>query len=414
VPGTSLLGLAGLAAIVVASAGPASAAPVHATAAEAVPAHIAAAAPAQVASARVVEHWGAFLGGRHTAVPRDIRLSPSSLRLPGRVAEIATSNSSQYALLTNGKLYAWGLGNHGQLGNGRTKNSLVRPVRVRFPRGVKIASIPIDVMPFDTGLAVSRSGHVWGWGGNEFGELCLGNHRAHRIPVRLPFSDVTAIAGAGGHTVVDAHGRVYSCGNNTAGELGNGSTKSSDVPVRVTGLGRSRVRVLVAAYANSGALLANGSYFDWGYDGQGQVGNGTLNQRALAPVQVSLPARVRSVTEGGSLSGNGQTLVMLSNGSLYAWGADSQSQLGDGGTANQPAPIQIFPPAHVRYRTLATGGATSYAISRSGSVYAWGANTVGEVGNGSTKTVAVPVRVASRATSISATAANVLISIRTR
>jgi alpha-tubulin suppressor-like RCC1 family protein len=420
-PGASLLCLAGLAAIVVASAGPASAAPVQAAPGRAVAGGAVAGgavtghgAPARVASGRVVKHWGAFLGGRHASIPRDLRKSPSSLALPGRVAEIATSNSSQYALLTNGKVYAWGLGNDGQLGNGRTKNSFFRPVRVRFPHGVKIASIPIDVVPFDTGLAVSRSGHVYGWGGNQFGELCLGNHRVHRLPVRLPFSHVTAIAGAGGHAVFDARGRVYSCGNNTAGELGNNSTKSSDVPVRVTALNGTKVRVLVAAFANSGALLASGKYLDWGYDGQGQVGDGKFNEAALQPVRVRLPGPVKLVAQGGSLFGNGQTLVKLRNGALYAWGADSHSQLGDRGTANQALPIEIFPPAHVRYRMLATGGATSYAISMTGKVYAWGANKAGQVGNGSRKTAVRPVRVASRATSISATAADVLISLRSR
>ena len=119
--------------------------------------------------------------------------SPASVRLPGRVAEVASSNSSEYALLANGSVYAWGLGNAGQLGDGATKDSFTKPVRVRFPARVKIASLPIDVMPFDTGLAVDTTGHVWGWGDNQGGELCLGNRQKHLTPVRLPFSHVTAV-----------------------------------------------------------------------------------------------------------------------------------------------------------------------------------------------------------------------------
>jgi len=356
-----------------------------------------------------IEHWGAFLtAGRP---PADVRLTPVPLRFPAPVAEIGTSNSSQYALLANGSLYAWGFGTKGQLGNGLTRNSFTRPVRVRFPAGVKIASIPIDVMPYDTALAVDRSGHVWGWGGNQFGELCLRNHRMHTTPVRLPFAGITALAGAGGHALYEAHGKVWACGNNSAGELGDGTMKSSATPVPVIGLGSARVTVLVAAFANSGALLANGRFLDWGFDGEGQLGIGTTGQPSAVPVRVPLPGRVRLVTEGGSVPGNGQTLCMLTSGALYAWGAGADYQLGAGKTANAPFPVRFHPPAGVSYRLLATGGATSYAVSASGRVYAWGANALGEVGDGGRKAAVKPVLVATGATSVSATAADVMIMV---
>ena len=106
-----------------------------------------------------------------------VAYSPVALTVPGTVAEIGTSNSTQYALLTNGSLYAWGLGNEGQLGDGGLANSFTTPVRVHFPRGVNIASIPTDAMPFDAALAVDTEGNVWGWGQNRGGELCLRNRR---------------------------------------------------------------------------------------------------------------------------------------------------------------------------------------------------------------------------------------------
>ena len=64
--------------------------------------------PAQAASSSTVKHWGTFFGGTNTFKPEDMTLSPASVTLPGTVAEVATSNSSQYALLTNGSVYAWG------------------------------------------------------------------------------------------------------------------------------------------------------------------------------------------------------------------------------------------------------------------------------------------------------------------
>jgi alpha-tubulin suppressor-like RCC1 family protein len=371
-------------------------------------------ASASPAPGGTIKHWGAYFGGPTLPHPYDLQRSPVPLGLPGRIAEIATSNSTQYALLKNGSVYAWGLGNRGQLGNGATESSFTRPVRVRFPAGVKIASIPIDVMPFNTGLALDTTGHVWGWGFNNFGELCLGNRTEYNTPVRLPLSRVTLLSGAGGHSLFYSGGTVYACGNNTYGELGNGTRRSSHVPVQVLDLGTGHVTSLVSAFADSGAVMANGTYYDWGYNGQGQIGNGIPGRSVLAPYRVPLPANVQLLAQGGSAQGNGQTITMLASGALYAWGAGGDYQLGTGTTANQSSPVPIFAPAGVQYRQLATGGATSYAISTAGKVYAWGANTFGEVGNGGIRNVRYPVMVASRATSVSATAADALISVRPR
>jgi alpha-tubulin suppressor-like RCC1 family protein len=364
------------------------------------------------AGSSTVQHWGTFFGGTNTLMPEDTITSPESLTLPGSVAEVATSNSSQYALLTNGSVYAWGLGNAGQLGDGGTTNSFTTPVRVRFPAGVKIASLPIDVMPFDTALAVDTKGHVWGWGDNQGGELCLGNHEQYLTPVRLPFAHVTAVAGAFDHALYDARGQVWACGLNSLGELGDGTHRPSSVPVKVKGLGRSaHVVSLVAAFANSGALLADGKYLDWGTNGEGQLGIGTRPRPSDVPVRVLLPARVGQITQGGSTPGNGQTLALLTNGDMYAWGADGQGQLGDGQTASQSSPELITPPSGVTYRTLATSGGTSYGISRTGDVYAWGGGEEGQIGNGTTESSFAQVKVASGATGISATADDVLISV---
>jgi alpha-tubulin suppressor-like RCC1 family protein len=402
--GRSLLVIGVLAApaALVAAAGWSAPAPA-AQSVPAKPAH-----PAVSASA-VVQHWGAYAD---LFTIRDVRTRPVGLRLPGRVAEISTSNSTDYALLTNGQVYAWGLGKHGQLGNGRTGNSFRHPVRVQFPPGVRIKSIPIDVMPYDIGLALDTTGHVWGWGLNNAGQLCLGGTRMHTRPVKLPFADVTSYAGAGGHAQYEAHGRVYACGLNHEGELGDGTVKSSTRPVVVRLPRSAQVRKLVASYANSGAVLANGTYYDWGLNAAGQVGIGTRGGPVAMPVQVKLPHRVRQVFQGGSLPRNGQTLALLSNGALYAWGDGRQYQLGTGNTRSQPLPVLVGLPAGLSFRVVATGGATSYGITRHGNVFAWGANGLGQVGNGSTTNVPRPVWVASHAVSVSATADGVLISLR--
>jgi alpha-tubulin suppressor-like RCC1 family protein len=359
--------------------------------------------------ATTVKHWGSFFGG-----PRgnfDTRTSPVAITLPGSVAEVATSNSTEYALLANGRLYAWGLGTQGELGDRSNRNSFDKPVRVRFPAGVRIAYLPTDVMPYDTGLAVDTNGRAWGWGRNGGGELCRGNAREYSTPVRLPMTHVTALAGASGHALYDAHGTVYACGTNLDGALGDGRRRDSLTPVRVAVLGGARVTELTASFANSGALLSSGAYFDWGYDGDGQLGDGRVRASSDIPVRVQLPHPVIQVALGGSIWNNGQTLVMLSDGALYAWGNDRAYQLGNQTMARQPRPRRFYPPAGVTYQSLATGSATSYAVATDGKVYAWGVSHVGQVGDGQTRTAETAVVVASGATSISATANNVVISV---
>lgn len=360
-----------------------------------------------------VKHWGSFFGARK-GKNYDIQASPVALTVPGAVAQVGTSNSTEYVLLTNGTMYAWGLGTHGELGDGGMVNSMNEPVRVHFPAGVKIAFIPTDVMPYDTALAVDTQGRVWGWGHNGGGELCLGNTKTYTTPVRLPFSHVTTLAGASNHALYDSNGTVYACGQSVDGDLGTGSMSGTTTPMRVHGLEGSSVTDLVASFANSGALLSNGTYFDWGYNANGQLGNGLTGPPSDVPVRVALPHPVAQVALGGSIWNNGQTIAMLSNGSLWGWGDDWAGQLGDGARTAQPFPARFLAPAGVTYQSLATGSATSYAISTTGKVYAWGVGTLGQVGNGATLIAADPVVVATHASLISATANNVLISVPRR
>lgn len=354
-----------------------------------------------------VEHWGSF-----TIRQEDRVLRPASIGLPGPVAEVATSNSTQYALLTNGTVYAWGMGTDGQLGNGGTADSFSRAVQVRFPVGVRIASIPTDAMPFNTGLAIDTTGHVWGWGLNLDGELCLGNHREYNTPVELPFAGVTQTAGGGEHALYEVRGNLYACGSGRSGDLGDGSTQDSKLPVQVRLRPGTPVTALVASWGDSGALLENGTYDDWGYNHQGQLGDGRTNTPSDVPVQVPLPGPVTRVVQGGSLSDNGQTLVMLSDGSLYAWGDDADHQLGDGGTGIDPAPVGFHPPHGVQYTALATSGTTSYALSSTGDVWAWGDGSAGQLGDGGTGVARKPELVASGASAISATANDVAVQVR--
>jgi len=370
-----------------------------------------AASASRPALSGAVDHWGAFFGDSNTR-DRDVTLRPAGMIFPDftSVKQVGTSNSTQYALLNDGTLWAWGQGTRGQLGNGSTANSFTEPVQVRFPSRVQIAYIPTDAMPFDTGLAVDTSGHAWGWGLNKGGELCLGTTSMFTRPQELPLAaPVITLAGANGHAVYDADGQVLSCGSDAGGVLGDGGRIiRHTTPVHVKGLASRPVAALVSSFDNAGALLANGAYYDWGFNTSGQLGTGTLASSNV-PVRVRLPHPVTQVAQGGSAPDNGQTLVRLSDGTFRSWGNDTWSQLGDEGTGVQRLPVQFFPPAGVRYATLASGGGTSYAISTTGRVYSWGAGFAGQIGDGRKATATTPVLVDSGAGIISSTAGDVVV-----
>jgi alpha-tubulin suppressor-like RCC1 family protein len=324
----------------------------------------------------------------------------------GPVQQIATSNSDGYALTSTGAVYGWGVNSYGELGDGHLTSYDTKAVRVGFPAGVKITSLP-NPMPFDAGLAIDSRGQAFGWGLNGDGDLC-NTGLIENLPEPVPLSDVTLATGARTHSLFDSRGRVYACGSGDAGELGNGTTATHVTPTPVIGLPEGeQVTALTSSWEGSGALLADGSYYDWGYNQVGQLGNHTTADSAR-PVKVGLPAPVTQVFQGGSGKKNGQTIAVLEGGSVYDWGANSDGQLGDGTTASSDVPVRLRLPGGVKFTTVSSGGFASYAIDSSGRLWDWGSNSEGQLGLGSSIALETrPTSVGTRLTQVSSTAQNV-------
>lgn len=326
--------------------------------------------------------------------------------ITGRVVQIATSNSDGYARTADGAVWAWGVASYGELGDGALSPYSTRAVKVAFPARVRIAALA-NPMPFDGALAIDTRGNAWGWGLSANGDLCLPGLVNSR-PVRLPLADVTLAAGARAHALLDSGGRVYACGSGQDGVLGDGSTASSTRPVPVAGLPAGvPVTALTSSWNGSGALLATGAYYDWGYNAAGQLGDGTTTTRDR-PVPVRLPAPVRQVFQGGSGATNGQTIAILADGSVWTWGNNQHGQLGDGTTTSSDAPVRVTVPHGVTFVTINSGGYASYAIDTAGRLWAWGGNQNGQLGTGAGAVVATqPTDIGLRVTQISSTASNV-------
>ena len=117
---------------------------------------------------------------------------------------------------------------------------------------------------------------------------------------------------------------------------------------------------------------------------------------------------MRQVFQGGSGAKNGQTVAILADGSVWAWGDNDRGQLGNGTRVSSDVPLRVDVPAGVTFVKVSSGGYASYAIDRSGRLWAWGDNRSGQLGTGSSTTIATkPVSVGIRLTQVSSTAQNV-------
>ncbi len=326
--------------------------------------------------------------------------------ISGRVVQIATSNSDGYALTSSGTVWAWGVDNYGELGDGKTTPYETHAVQVHFPPGVRMVTLA-NPMPFDGALAIDSRGDAWGWGLNGTGDLCLPG-LSELVPKQISLGKVSLATGARTHSLFDSNGHVYACGSGDAGELGNGSTAGSAKPTPVIGLpSTARVTALTSSWEGSGALLSDGSYYNWGYNAAGQLGDGSTTNSDV-PVRVSLPGPVEQVSQGGSGPQNGQTVAILSNGSVWSWGNNDRGQLGIGDRASSAVPVQVDVPAGVRFAKVNSGGYSSYAIDSQGRLWSWGGNNNGQLGTGSGRKVeTTPVDVGIHLTEVSSTASNV-------
>lgn len=299
--------------------------------------------------------------------------------LSSGVAAVSAGNSHALALTSDGSVWAWGSNGSGQLGDGSTTDSHV-PVQVLGLAGIVAVSAG-----YSESVALRSDGTVWTWGGNTGGDLGTGTTAttAYSRPVQVPgLTGVTQIS-AGGNFVLAlrSDGTVWAWGANDYGELGDGTTFDSSVPVQVTGL--SRVTAIAAGADDAMAVATKGyvnmlsAVYEWGDNEQGQIGDGTYRERPV-PVQIN---GIGAQHVSGIAAGLNFSLVVGTDGSVWDWGVNQIGQLGDGGTANAIVPVEAQA-AGSGITQVAAGDYHVLALRSDGTVQAWGDNFSGELGNG--------------------------------
>ncbi|CAN7492834.1 S-layer homology domain-containing protein [Arthrobacter sp. LjRoot14] len=247
-----------------------------------------------------------------------------------------------------------------------------------------------DVRVFSGGYlnayALKNDGSVLAWGRNQSGQLGDGTTESRTLPVAVPgLSMVTAIASSGSNGyALQADGSVWAWGDNSYGQVGDGTLVQRLTPVRVRGL--PAVKAIYAGSVSAYALGTDGSVWAWGMNRQGELGDGTQLNR-------STPTKVQGIGDVTSMAvGAYETAYALrSDGSVWAWGSNSHGQLGNGTTVGSlvPSPVRDI----VGAVAVSSGFATAYALLQDGTVRAWGDNGAGQIGDGTTSSRLLPVAV---------------------
>ncbi len=319
------------------------------------------------------------------------------------------------ALRADGTVWGWGVNYNGQLGNGTYDDSNV-PVQVAGPEGEGFLT---DVVAIATGYefagALRADGTVWTWGDNDYGQLGNGDdeYNDSNVPVQVVapgtvptsqgatrsefLTDIVAIAiGDEFAVALKSDGTVWTWGYNAYGQLGNDDEDVDDSPVPVQVVGHAGEGFLTgitevkAGWYHAAVLDSNGAVWTWGENLYGQLGNGDDNyEDSYSPVQVLAPGEDGFLTGLKAMDTRGRhTIVIRADDSIWAWGYNEYGQLGNGDDnyENSNIPVRVVGPGGVGFLAdiikVSGGGNHSFAIGTDGTVWAWGRNSNGQLGNG--------------------------------
>ena len=335
-----------------------------------------------VASGPSVLEWGkpVATGGPGTL--------PALVQSSATLTSIDAGNFGDVLVLSNGTVWGWG-------GASMTLTQV--------PGVINVVQRPVDgngtftaIEQPGTDAACPTSSTVVHWGKG-----------APEVVPQLNCLNVVQLAAAAGHTfALTSNGSVYAWGGGQD-VLGFGtgviSEKNPTLNPTLSALtGGTSAGVVITTGMVSAGILVNGQAWSWGDNRFGECGCGSTAAQIPVPTKVSQGTTLYSwIDQGGNLSGDGHELAMTATGAVWAWGDNAHGQLGIGTQVNSNIPVPVTGlPADIE--DVRAGGEHSLALDSAGNVWAWGDNQYGQVGNGTTVSVLLPVEVLAGVTQISA------------
>ena len=299
-------------------------------------------------------------------------------------ATVAAGALHTCAVTNGGGVACWGHNAHGVLGDGTTTDRLT-PVAVNGLRtGVAVLAAGVQHT-----CALTTAGGVVCWGSASAGQLGAGPVTPPLTPVAVTglSSGVTAIAAGAFHTcAVTSAGGVMCWGYNGQGQLGDGTTENRFTPVAVSGLSSGVTTIAAGAYYTC-ALTNVGGVACWGVNAFGQLGDGTTTGRPTPVAVTGLSNAVAAVSAGSQ-----HTCALTTAGGVVCWGGNAAGQLGDGTTTPRLTPVAVSGLSS-GVTGVEAGSIHSCALTNGAAVMCWGDNTAGQLGDGTTTGRPTPVAV---------------------
>lgn len=363
----------------------------------------------QSSNTDALEIWSVVADNGSTKGGTDIIIK-GEFEITANIIQVSGGENHTLALDDAGNVYAWGSNSDGQVGLGlpnhehqATPKSLSESGKLRGKKIVQIAT------GSDHSLALDSDGKIYAWGANWDGRLGDGSTDKKSSPVAvdttgaLDGKKIVQIAAGSRHSLaLDSDGKVYAWGQDYYGQLGDNryiADQASPVQVDTSGAlsGKTITKIASGAY-HSLALDSNGKIFAWGDDDNGQLGNGITGTTYPIPVAINTGA-ISGKTINHIAAGEVHTLATDNSGTVYSWGNNWNGQLGNGvsqTTESTPIVANAGAIANVDIIQIAAGNSHSVAMDDAGKVYAWGYNGNGAVGNNSSNTSqATPVETSS-------------------
>jgi len=291
---------------------------------------------------------------------------------------VAVGESHTLACYSDGTVWAWGNNTYGQLGDGTTASSWHRVQVADLTNVIAVSTHK------NTSVALRSDGTVWTWGSNEQYALGDGGSDDSVVPVQVlqdagtPLTNVVAIASGYSHNLaLKADGTVWAWGADWGYQLGNDSEKDSffAVPVLMPdGTALDNVAAIACGDDHNLVLKSDGSVWTWGYNGEGELGTGESDWRRANPKSIIGLTNVVAVAGGATHS-----LSLKSDGTIWSWGRNSEGCLGYGAVGGK-----FLTPGQVHNLTgviaIAAADVHSLALKSDGTVWAWGSNSDGQLG----------------------------------
>ena len=243
---------------------------------------------------------------------------------PGAFDLAAAGDRHALAVKADATLWSWGSNAMGQLGDG-TVTDRGSPAKI-------MDAVTAVSAGTNHSLAVQSDGSLWAWGNNASGQLGLGSrdNDAHPTPAKVMDNVAGASAGASHSLALKTDGSLWAWGANRSGQLGNGTVQDQHSPVKIM----DDVAAVSAGEAHTLALKTDGSLWAWGANLSGQLGAPTQNRSDGDPMgDCLLPMQVMEDVTALS-AGCSYSMVVQTDGSLWVWGDNQYGQLGNGGTGN--------------------------------------------------------------------------------